>query len=107
MKNRPHADAHTAASDLEEVRRLVTAGLRGYRTQIFLFGSWATGNASRASDIDVAVLPLEPMPRDVLSNIREALEDSLVIYPVELVDLSEATEDFRQRIVREGVPWND
>jgi hypothetical protein len=55
----------------------------------------------------VAVMPLDPIPREVLSDIREALEESLVIYPVDLVDLSEASDDFRQRVLREGVSWND
>lgn len=93
--------------DLDEVRRIVRLGLRGYRAQLYLYGSWASGNASRASDIDVAVLPLAPIPHDLLSSIREALEESRLIYPVDLVDLSESSADFRERVLREGVPWND
>ncbi|MGD0497138.1 MAG: nucleotidyltransferase domain-containing protein [Bryobacteraceae bacterium] len=48
--------------DLNEVRRLVLRGLSGRRARVYLFGSWARGDASRVSDIDVAVLPLEPLP---------------------------------------------
>lgn len=95
------------AHDLEEVRKLVTAGLRGYRARICLFGSWATGDAGRTSDIDVAVLPLEPIPRHVFSEIREALEESCILYPVDLVDLSDSSEEFRARVLREGVLWRD
>jgi predicted nucleotidyltransferase len=97
----------TPAHDLDEVRKLVTAGLRGYRARIYLFGSWAIGDAGRASDIDVAVLPLEPIPRHVFSEIREALEESCVLYPVDLVDISDSSEEFRTRVVREGVLWQD
>jgi len=95
------------APDLDEVRKLVTAGLRGYRARIYLFGSWAAGDAGRTSDIDVAVMPLDPIPRHVFSEIREALEESRVLYPVDLVDLSDSSEEFRERILREGVPWNE
>ena len=92
--------------DLQEVRRIVNAGLRGHPARVYLFGSWAKGCPSRTSDIDVAVLPLAPLPEGLLSEIRETLEDSLVVYPVDLVDLSEAPLGFRDRVLREGVLWN-
>jgi predicted nucleotidyltransferase len=95
------------AHDLDEVRKLVTAGLRGYRVRIYLFGSWATGDAGRTSDIDVAVLALESIPGHVFSEIREALEESCVLYPVDLVDLLDSSEEFRARVLREGVLWQD
>jgi uncharacterized protein len=97
----------TPAHDLDEVRKLVTAGLRGYRARIYLFGSWATGEAGRTSDIDVAVLPLETIPQYVFSKIREALEESRVLYPVDIVDLSDSSEEFRARVLCEGVLWQD
>ncbi|NWG13829.1 MAG: nucleotidyltransferase domain-containing protein [Acidobacteria bacterium] len=96
-----------SARHLTEVRRIVLAGLRGYRARLYLFGSWAKGTASRNSDIDVAVWPEEPIPRHVLSAIREALDESRVLYPVDLVDLSEAPARLRERVMREGRPWND
>jgi predicted nucleotidyltransferase len=93
--------------DIDEVRRLVLAGLSGYRVRVILFGSWATESATRTSDIDVAVLPIDPIPRYVLSEIRQALEDSNVLYPVDLVDISDSLEDFRARVLREGVLWSE
>jgi predicted nucleotidyltransferase len=60
----------------------------------------------RTSDIDVAVLPLEPFPSGLLSEIREALEESRVLYPVELVDLSTTTPEFRDRVLKEGILWS-
>jgi uncharacterized protein len=93
--------------DLDEVRRIVRAGLRGHPAQVYLFGSWATGRNRRTSDIDIAILPSEPLPEDMLSGIREALEESLVIYPVDVVDLSQVSQQFRDRILKEGVRWSD
>lgn len=92
-------------SDVEEVRRIVIEGLRGYPARVWLFGSWARGTPARTSDIDVAVLPLEPLPIGLLADIRDRLEESLVIYPVDLVDLSETSPQFRERVLQEGVPW--
>ena len=52
------------------------------------------------------MLPLGPLPAGLLSEIREALEESLVLYPVDLVDLSDATPQFRERVLQEGVLWS-
>ena len=104
------AEASSSAATsrhLEEARRIVLAELGGYRARLYLFGSWAAGTASRSSDIDIGVWPEEPIPRHVLSRIREVLEESRVLYPVDLVDLSETSSEFRARVLREGKPWND
>jgi predicted nucleotidyltransferase len=85
----------------------VTSGLKGYRARICLFGSWASGTAGRTSDIDVAVLPQEPIPHHIFSQVRESLEESRVLYPVELVDLADVSEEFRARVFDEGVLWSD
>jgi uncharacterized protein len=91
--------------DLEEVRRIVLRALEGRAARVFLFGSWARGEASRISDIDVAILPAGPLPVGLLAEIAEDLENSASLYPVDLVDLSETSETFRTRVLAEGVPW--
>ena len=93
--------------DLEETRRLVLDGLRGTGAQVYLFGSWAKGYATRSSDIDVAVVYERPVPPWVLSEIREKLEESSVLYLVDLVDLSNAAGPFREKVQAEGILWND
>jgi len=92
--------------DLAETRRLVLEGLRGTGARVYLFGSWAKGYATRTSDIDVAVLCEQPIPPWRLSEIREQLEDSSVLYPVDLVDLSTAASSFREKVQAEGILWN-
>lgn len=93
--------------DLSEARRIVLDRLRGQGARVYLYGSWVSGRPSRVSDIDIGVLPEEKLPDGLLSEIHEALEESNVVYPVDLVDLSEVSSSFRERVVREGIPWND
>lgn len=100
-----NAEMPACSPDLDEVRRVISRGLAGRREQVFLFGSWARGEASRGSDIDVAVLPSEPLPFDLLAEIQEQLENSASLYPVDLIDLSTASESFRRSVLAEGVPW--
>ncbi len=93
--------------DLAEIRRHVLSGLQEYSAKIYLFGSWATGDQRRTSDVDVAVLSDEPIPSWVLSQIRLALEESRILPHVDLIDLSITDHHFRNRVVQDGIPWND
>jgi predicted nucleotidyltransferase len=93
--------------DLREVRRIVMRGLAGRRARVYLFGSWARGEASRVSDIDVAILPIEPLPLGLLAELQEDLEESSSLYSVDLVDLSTTSDAFRARVLSEGLPWAD
>jgi predicted nucleotidyltransferase len=104
----PNSDkAHSApAWDITETRRIVTKGLRDYPVDIYLFGSRANGTAGRCSDIDVAVLSHTRLPEGLLTEIREALEESHILYRVDLVDLSQANEVLRKRVLQEGIRWN-
>ncbi|RME89902.1 MAG: nucleotidyltransferase domain-containing protein [Anaerolineae bacterium] len=93
--------------EIAKVRRIVLSGLKGHAARVYLFGSRARGEARRTSDIDVAVLPLEPIPAYVLAEIRAALEESDVIYRVDLVNLAEADEKLRRRVEEEGILWDE
>ena len=61
----------------------------------------------RASDIDVAVLPEEPLPAGLLQEIRDALESSQILYSVDLVDLTTAEPSLCKAVFRDGVPWRN
>ena len=79
---------------LKQIRKIIFGRLKDYRFQLFLFGSQSTQKASRTSDIDVGVLPMDPLPKGLLSEIREELEESHIPYPVDLVDLSRSNPAF-------------
>ena len=95
----------TVALDLEIVRSIVLEKLRGYPVRVYLFGSHARGEAHRASDIDVAVQPLGPLPAWVLAELRAALEESDCLAQVDVVNLEEAAPALRERVFKEGIVW--
>ncbi len=53
---------------------------------VFLFGSRATGEASRFSDYDIGIRGKTPLPPLVKAQIEDALEESDIPYSVEVVD---------------------
>jgi uncharacterized protein len=94
-------------SDLQVVRQIVLGGLRYHPAKVYLFGSQAKGVARKTSDIDIAVWPEQPLPDGLLSDIRQALENSNILENVDLVDLSNADQEFRLRVLKEGILWNE
>lgn len=92
--------------DLEQIRRVINERLRRFDARILLYGSRARGTAGRSSDVDVAVLANQPLPVDLLSRLREELEESPIRLPVEIMDLREANPALRERVLREAVSWN-
>jgi len=87
------------------VRAIVQRTLGRRPVAVYLFGSWASGAPHQASDIDIAVDAAEPLPLEILARLREALEESTVPYRVDVVDLSDADAEFRERVRREGILW--
>jgi predicted nucleotidyltransferase len=90
---------------LERVKEMVLAALAGYEAQVFLFGSFAQGAARQSSDIDVAIDAGEPLPAGVMARLADDLDESTVPYTVDLVDLSTVSDDFRKRVIQEGIAW--
>ena len=95
-----------ATRALEEVRRIVLDVVGEKNVKVYLFGSWARGEATRLSDIDVAIDPSATFPRGTLARLREQLEESHVPYRVDVVDLTRTSPEFRQRVLTEGVLWS-
>ena len=91
---------------LAEARRIVLKVLGQQAVRIFLCGSRARGRAAPGSDIDIAILPLAPLPAGILGDLREALEESTIPYEVDIIDLSTVNEAFRSKVLREGIVWN-
>ena len=90
---------------LERVKEMVLAALAGHEAQVFLFGSFASGAARQSSDIDVAIDPSGPLPPGVMARLADEFDESTIPYTVDLIDLSTVSEDFRNRVIQEGIAW--
>jgi predicted nucleotidyltransferase len=70
---------------------------------VILFGSRARGDHLRTSDMDVAILPRREMAKTKIILFRERIENSNIPYKVDVVDLSQASKGFTDRVLEEGV----
>lgn len=101
----PDNDVSIAEWSLEEIRRIAHRVLDGQPVEIYLFGSWARGDAKRTSDIDIAILPTGPINSRIIAALRRELEESTVPYRVDVVALHEVDPAFRDRVLKEGIRW--
>jgi predicted nucleotidyltransferase len=71
--------------------------------EVRVFGSRATGQARRASDLDLAISAPDATPLE-WSDICEAIENVPIIYEIDLVRPEKtANERLREKIRREGI----
>ncbi|HWR45822.1 nucleotidyltransferase domain-containing protein [Sporomusa sp.] len=92
---------------LQEVKNIVFSIVKDLPVEVYLFGSWARCEARRTSDIDLAIVCREGVDDAIISDIRTALEDSIVPYRVDVVNLSKADPVLLTKVQREGIVWND
>jgi hypothetical protein len=50
---------------------------------------------------------MDCIPNNFISFLKEKIEESTIPYSVDVVDLSQTDEKFRQQVLSEGVPWKD
>lgn len=76
--------------------------------RVWLFGSRAKKGALRRSDFDLAVDPGSATPECALIDFEESIrEDPEIIYPVDVVDLRQASESLKANIERDGILWKN
>jgi predicted nucleotidyltransferase len=92
---------------IEELRRMVLETLGEHDAAVWLFGSCARGEPHQHSDIDIAILPRDELPRGFFGELEADIEESTIPYDVDLVDLRYAHPALVDEVCREGVRWRD
>ena len=95
----------TRREAIETLRHMVLDALGDHAAEIWLFGSCARGDVRQHSDIDIAVLPGGDVPENLLAILSADIEESLIPYDVDLVDLRRADPELVAEVRREGVKW--
>lgn len=70
------------------LENILVKTLTGVPVTIYLFGSWARNEEKRTSAIDIALQSDEDKPIKIMVELRENIEESMLPYHVDIVDLS-------------------
>ena len=95
----------TRTRAIEELRRMVLDALGGHDAEVWLFGSCARDQTRQHSDIDIGIMPHDDLPPAFFAVLEADIEDSVVPYDVDLVDLRSAAPSLLDEVRREGVKW--
>ena len=83
----------------EEVKRqilnIISKHIHLSSYQVFFFGSRVSGKSDEWSDIDVGIEGAEPLPRGVLSGIKDEIEELPVLYKIDVVDFADVNDKFK------------
>ncbi len=76
------------------------------QAQVYLFGSRARKDNLPSSDIDIALDNYKKIDFEILSEIREALEESVIPFTVDVVDINDISKEFKDEILKDIIKWN-
>ncbi|MBN2185944.1 MAG: nucleotidyltransferase domain-containing protein [Dehalococcoidia bacterium] len=90
-------------SSLESLKNIAQDVFKGADVTVILFGSRARGDYFETSDVDVGILPKGEMNKSKISLFREKIENSNIPYKVDVLNLSQASREFSDKVLKEGL----
>lgn len=87
----------------KEVVRIVETRL-GNAYKVFLFGSWARGDATEQSDIDIGIFGEQEVPWTQMAQIRHAVDELPTLRKVDVVDIRAKSIEFQRAIFAYAKP---
>ena len=92
---------------MDQLKEMVLKEMADEPVRVLLFGSRAKGTHRSGSDVDIAFVPKTRMSWSRISFLREKIEASCIPYKVDIVDLSEASEEFCTQALKDAVIWKN
>ena len=90
-------------SSLELLKSVLKDVFKGEHVTVILFGSRARGDYLETSDMDIGILPEGESKKRKIALLRERIENSNIPYKVDVIDLSEASKEFIEQVLKEGL----
>lgn len=85
-------------TDIPTIKKVITPIARSYGVKrLYLFGSYAKGNATENSDVDLLVEKGMPMSLLKLSGMRQSVQEALNL-SVDLITTTGIEEEFQKEI---------
>ncbi len=94
-------DIDLSSKQLTEVRTILSTQVP--ELTVWAFGSRVTGTAKGYSDLDLALITLEPLALGVMADLVACFEESNLPFKVDLVDWACTSDNFRNIIMANKV----
>ena len=77
------------------------------QAKIYLFGSYARGDFTRSSDVDIAIDNGQPISLVEKAQIANMIDILNLTQHVDVVDFQSVPEPIKEKIIREGILWKE
>lgn len=81
---------------------IIKSYLPNEKWHIWLFGSQAKGTASSRSDVDIAICGDTEVPWDIMSRIRDKINEIRTLRSIDLLDIHCVDSSLSEQIFRHG-----
>ncbi|WP_026702593.1 nucleotidyltransferase family protein [Salibacterium aidingense] len=92
---------------LSKLKDLVIDQLSSEKVCVYLFGSWAREEEKKSSDIDIAIEPKKALDPIIWNKLLEEIEESIIPYKVDVIDVRYANPELVKKVKEEGVLWKN
>jgi predicted nucleotidyltransferase len=93
-------------TDFESLaKKIVLDELKDSDCKIFLFGSRATKENHRFSDMDIGIIPGKNFDEKTLPVLTKKLNESIIPFKVDVVNFSHVSQKFKEEALKDVVEW--
>jgi len=91
---------------LDQLKKIVLSQIDTKKIMVFLFGSRACGQHASRSDVDIGLLCHGKLPPHLFHKIRNAVDDSMIPWKVDIIDFTRAAQSFKKSALKDIIVWN-
>ena len=95
------------AAYFKEAKRLVLRVMNDLPHGVFVFGGRAVDPTKRHGDLDIGILGDEPLDSGVKMVLREALEESIVPWEIDIIDFACVDPSFKAEAMAKIIVWKE
>lgn len=90
----------------KKVKETILRFIDPNKYKAFIFGSRASGSAREFSDLDIGIKGENPVPGNLIVELKGAFEESDLPFRVDVVDFSFIPDNFAQIASHNTIPLN-
>ena len=91
---------------LNILKEIVLSIIEPREVMVFLFGSRAIGEYTKGADADIGLLSDKKIPTKLYHQIRNAIDESIVPWKVDIVDFTRVEPAFKEHALKKIIIWN-
>ena len=91
---------------INKLKEIILSLIDTEKVMVFIFGSRVSGRHASRADIDIGLMANEKLPRNLFHTIRNAVDESIIPWEIDIVDFTRVTPSFKDEALKDIIIWN-